>query len=470
MSTKASIYELEGRPPLRVAVPQGLQHVFAMFIGNLAPILVMAGLVDAVTGMPIITPQQRMLMIQCCMLASGFATIIQLYPIKIGKIQIGSGLPIVMGTSFAFVPTMSSIGVTFGIGAVIGAVIVASSVEILIGLFIKPLKKIITPIVIGSVLLSIGLYLLPVGITYLAGGAAAQNAYMTTREMIAHNEIVPESLAALASQFASWQNILMGSVVFLIIVILQRFARGLLKVSAIIIAIAVGYILAIILGQVDFGRVADASIIAAPIPFSIRPEFHLGPIISMAFMVVVSGIETIGHVNGMTMAVWDRPATNKETQGAVLADFAGNIIASCLNTLPNTSFGQNVGIVSMTKAVNKFCILITALVLVIAGLSPKVGAFLSVMPSSVLGGAVITVFAMIMLNGIKILAKEGFCERNVLIFVLTFGLGYSIAHNEALVSTLPPALGFILGNSTITVCFLAIILNLIFPKPKEKNA
>jgi len=187
----------------------------------------------------------------------------------------------------------------------------------------------------------------------------------------------------------------------------------------------------------------------------------------MAFMVVVSGIETIGHVNGMTMAVWDRPASNKETQGAVLADFAGNIIASCLNTLPNTSFGQNIGIVSMTKAVNKFCILITALVLVIAGLSPKVGAFLSVMPSSVLGGAVITVFAMIMLNGIKILAKEGFCERNVLIFVLTFGLGYSIAHNEALVSTLPPSIGFILGNSTITVCFLAIILNLIFPKQKE---
>ena len=286
-----TVYQLDGRPPLKVAIPLGLQHVFAMFIGNLAPILVMAGLVDIATGMPIITPQQRMLMIQCCMLASGLATILQIYPIKIGKLQIGSGLPIVMGTSFAFVPTMSSIGVTYGIGAVIGAVIIASCMEIFIGLMIKPLKKIITPIVIGSVLLSIGLYLLPVGVTYLLGGAGAQNAYRVMQEMLASNQAVPENLAALASQFASWQNILLGSIVFLTIVILQRFAKGLLKVSAIVIAIAAGYVVAIILGQVDFGRVADAGIISAPIPFSIRPEFHLGPIISMAFMVVVSAIE-----------------------------------------------------------------------------------------------------------------------------------------------------------------------------------
>jgi len=437
-----------------------------MFIGNLAPILLMAGLMDAATGMPIVTPQQRMLMIQCCMLASGIATVLQLYPIKLGKVRIGSGLPIVMGTSFAFVPTMSSIGVTYGIAAVIGAVIVASFVEVIIGLMIKPLKKVITPIVIGSVLLSIGLYLLPVGVTYLVGGAAAQNAYAAMKEMMTNNEIVPDSLAALASQFASWQNILMGGTVFLIIVMLQRFAKGLLKVSAIIIAITVGYILAIILGQVDFNKVAEASLISAPIPFSIKPEFHLGPIISMSFMVVVSAVETIGHVNGMTIAVWDRPATDEEAQGAVMADFAGNLIASCLNTLPNTSFGQNIGIVSMTKAVNKFCILITAIVLILAGLSPKVGAFLSVMPSSVLGGAVITVFAMIMLNGIKIIAREGFCERNVLIFVLTFGLGYAMSYNTTLINSMPPAIGFILGNSTITVCFLAIILNLIFPQSK----
>jgi len=463
------VYELKGRPPLAVAVPLGLQHVFAMFIGNMAPILVMAGLVDIATGSPIITPEQRALMIQCCMLASGFATIIQLYPIKLGSVQIGSGLPVVMGTSFAFVPTMSSIGVAYGIGAVIGAVIVASCLEIFIGLMIKQLRKIFTPLVIGSVLLSVGLYLLPVGVTYLAGGANVQSAYITQQSLIALGQVVPAETSALASQYASWQNLLMGGVVFFTIVFMQRFAKGVLKVSAIVIGIAAGYILAIILGQVDFSAVTEATLVSVPIPFSIRPEFHLGPIITMGFMVIVSSIETIGHVNGMTMAVWDRPATNKETQGALLSDFAGNIIASCFNTLPNTSFGQNIGIVSMTKAVNKFCILITALVLVLAGLSPKLGALMSVMPASVLGGAVITVFAMIMLNGIKIIAKEGFSERNILIFVLTFGLGYSMASNTTLVNNLPPALAFIFSNSTIAVCLIAIMLNLIFPCPKEEK-
>jgi len=280
---------------------------------------------------------------------------------------------------------------------------------------------------------------------------------------------VPANITALASQFASWQNLLMGGVVFLTVVVLQRFAKGILKVSAIFVAITVGYILAIILGQVNFSAVVNANIVAVPMPFSIRPEFHLGPILAMAIMVVVSGIETIGHVNGMTVAVWDRQATNKETQGALLADFAGNIIAASLNTLPNTSFGQNIGIVSMTKVVNKFCIFITALVLIFAGLSPKIGAVLSVMPSSVLGGAVITVFAMIMLNGIKMIAKAGFSERNILILALTFGAGYSIGNNRLLVEKLPHALSFIFSNPTVAVCVISMTLHLIFPQKGEKS-
>ena len=467
---QASVYELEGRPPIKQALPMGLQHVFAMFIGNLAPILVIAGLADAVTGAPVVTPEQRMLMLQCCMLASGLTTLIQLYPIKIGKVQIGAGLPIVMGTSFAFVPTMSSIGVQYGLGAILGAVMVGSLVEVLMGLFVKQIKKVISPIVIGSVLISIGLDLLPVGVTYFAGGAAAQSNFIAQQNLIAQGQEIPANVAALASQFASWQNLLMGSVVFLVIVILQRLAKGILKVSAIFIAIVIGYILAILLGQVNFGAVADAAFIAAPVPFTIRPEFHAGPMISMILIVIVSGIETMGHVNGMTSAVWNRRAFDKESQGAMMADAVGNIFAACLGSLPNTSFGQNIGIVCMTKAVNKFCILITAGVLILAGLSPKVGAVLSVMPSSVLGGAVITVFAMIMLNGIKIIAKEGFSDRNVLIFVLTFGVGYSIAGNAALVGRLPSAFAFIFGNATIAVCVISALLNLIFPKSAEEKA
>ena len=469
LSNNSQIYQLEGRPSLKAAIPIGLQHVFAMFIGNLAPILVLSGLVSSASGMPIITPEQRMLMIQCCMLASGLATVIQLYPIKIGSVQIGAGLPIVMGTSFGFVPTLSSIGIEYGINVILGSVIVASFVEVFMGLFVKHLRRFFSPIVIGSVLMSIGLYLLPVGVTYFAGGAAAENAYRTQQSLLAQGQEVPANIAAMASQFASWQNLLIGGTVFLIIVVIQRAGKGILKASAILIAISIGYILAIILGQVNFNAVVNASIVAVPVPYSIRPEFHLGPILAMAIMVVVSGIETMGHVNGMTVAVWDRQSTDKETQGALLADFAGNIIAASFNTLPNTSFGQNIGIVSMTKVVNRFCILITALVLILAGLSPKIGAMLSVMPSSVLGGAVITVFAMIMLNGIKMIAKAGFSERNVLILALTFGVGYAIGNNSLLVANLPPALRFIFSNPTVAVCVISMTLHLIFPQKGENN-
>ena len=466
-TAQSPIYELDGRPALRAAVPIGLQHVFAMFIGNLAPILVLSGLVSNATGMPIITPEQRMLMIQCCMLASGLATVLQLYPIKIRGIQIGAGLPIVMGTSFGFIPTLSIIGMEYGINVILGSVIVASFVEVFMGLYIKHLRKFFSPIVIGSVLMSIGLYLLPVGVTYFAGGAAAENAYRARQSLLAQGLEVPAYMATLAAQFASWQNLLMGGTVFIIIVVLQRFGKGLLKASAIFIAITVGYVLALILGQVNFAAVVNANVVAVPVPFSIRPEFHLGPILAMSIMVVVSGIETLGHVNGMTVAVWDRQATDKERQGALLADFAGNVIAASLNTLPNTSFGQNIGIVSMTKVVNKFCILIAALVLILAGLSPKAGAVLAAMPPSVLGGAVITVFAMIMLNGLKMIAKAGFSERNVLILALTFGVGYSIANNTLMVENLPPALRFIFSNPTIAVCVISMTLHLIFPQKGE---
>jgi NCS2 family nucleobase:cation symporter-2 len=466
LNRESMLYQLDGRAPLKEALPVGLQHVLAMFIGNLAPILVLAGVANIHTGEFIITQEQRMIMLQCCMFASGLATLVQLYPIKIpigGGIQLGSGLPIVMGTSFAFVPTLRTIGMEYGINVILGSVIVACFLEFFMGLFVNQLKKLFSPIVIGSVLMSIGLYLLPVGVTYFAGGAGAQANFAAAQSGAPHN-------AALAAQFGSWQNILMGGTVFVLIVVIQRFCKGILKVSAMLIAILVGYIMAIALGQINFAAVTNAGIVSVPIPFSIRPEFQLQPIIAMAIMVLVSGIETMGHVNGMTVAVWDRQAKTKETQGALLADFAGNLIAGSFNTLPNTSFGQNIAIVSMTKIVNKFAILTGALVLILAGLSPKIGAILSVMPSSVLGGAVMTVFAMIMLNGVKMIAKAGFSERNVLILALTFGVGYAIGNNSLLVGRLPLALNFIFSNPTVAVCVISILLNKLFPLSAEDKA
>jgi NCS2 family nucleobase:cation symporter-2 len=434
-----------------------------MFIGTLAPVLVLAGVMSKATGQPIITPEQRMLMVQCCMFASGLTTMLQLYPIKLGPIQIGAGLPIVMGTAFAFVPTMRSLGAEFGINVILGSIIVGSFVEIAMGLFIKPLKRFFPPLVIGAVLITIGLHLLPVGVQYFAGGAGPEANAAIRAGLIAQGKEVPANVAALASQYASWQNLLIGGTVFVIIIVLQRFAKGMVKISAILIGIIAGYILAIILGQVNFAQVASAKIISVPIPFFIKPEFNTQAIIAMAAIYVVSGLETMGNVNGITIAGFDREATIKETSGAVIADAAGSLIAAAFNTLPNTAFGQNAGIVAMTKVVNKFCIFTGALVLIVAGFCPKIGAIFSVMPSSVLGGAVVTVFAMIMLNGIKLCAKAGFSDRNLLILAITFGVGYAVGDNKTLVAHLPMALQYVFRDTTVAVCVISMLLNIIFP-------
>jgi NCS2 family nucleobase:cation symporter-2 len=465
------VYQLNGRPPFRIAFPLGLQHVLSMFIGNLAPVLVLAGIANVSTGELIITPAQRMLMVQCCMFASGVTTFIQLYPLKLGKsYQIGAGLPIVMGTAFAFVPTLRTLGAEFGINVVLGSVMVGGIVEILMGFFIKPLKRFFPPLVIGAVLMTIGMHLLPVGVQYFAGGAAAEANASIMQNLIAQGKEVPPNVAALAAQYASWQNLVIGFSVFIVILLLQRFAKGMLKISAILIGIIVGYVIALVLGQVNFQQFFNADIIAVPIPLSIRPEFRIEAILAIAAIYVVSGLETMGNINGITVAAFDREASTREMSGAVMADAAGSMFASVFNTLPNTAFGQNAGIVAMTKVVNKFCIASGAVVLILAGFVPKIGAIFSIMPSSVLGGAVVTVFAMIMLNGIKLIAKAGFSDRNLLILAITFGVAYAIGDNKLLVGHLPEWLQFIFKDTTVAVCVFSILLNIIFPPSEEEKA
>jgi NCS2 family nucleobase:cation symporter-2 len=463
------IYQLEGRPRLLTALPLGLQHVLSMFIGNLAPVLILAGLSNAATGRPIVTGEQRMLMVQCCMFASGITTLVQLYPVKLGSCQIGAGLPIVMGTAFAFVPTMRTIGAAYGINVVLGATMVGGLVEVLMGFFIRPLKKFFPPLVIGSVLVVIGLHLLPAGVTYFAGGSAAQANAAAAAELIAKGQEVPSDMAAMAAHYASWQNLALGAAVFLVIMVLQRTGRGIWKISAILIGITAGYALAIALGQVDFQPLLNAGFIALPVPFSIKPEFQFDAILGMAAIYVVSGLETMGNINGITVAAFDREATVKETSGAVMADAAGSIFAAVFNTLPNTAFGQNAGIVAMTRVVNKFCIASGALVLILAGFCPKIGAIFSIMPASVLGGAVLTVFAMIMLNGIKLIAKAGFSDRNLLILAITFGVGFAFSEDKLLVSRLPLVLRYVFRDSTAAVCIVSVLANLIFPADEAEK-
>lgn len=440
------IYQLDGRPPLQVALPLGLQHVLTMFVGNLAPVIIISGALVANGSM---STAQQLLMIQCAMLVSGLATLLQLYPIKIGRIQIGARLPIVMGTSFIFVSALLTIGIDHGPNVMFGAIIAGALVQVFIGLLYQPLSKFFPPIVIGCVLMAIGLSLLPVGTDYLAGGKEAVE----------------------AGTYGSWQNILVGLTVMLVVVAFQRWGKGFSKTVAILIAVVVGYIISGFLGMVDFAAIVNADPIALPVP-SFMPEFQLGPILTIGALYVVCALETIGNTNGITAAAFDRPATSKEVSGAILSDAVSCAFAGVFNALPNTAFGQNAGIVAMTKVVNRWCVATGAFVLILAGFFPPVGALFCAMPPAVLGGAVLTVFGMIIVNGIKLIISDGLSEYNILIICLTFGLGYGVTMQPDLIAAAPEWLASILHETTLTVFLVAFLANLAFRQfgsKKEDN-
>ena len=429
--SKELIYQLEGRPSLKIAAPLGLQHVLAMFTGNLAPIFIIAGAAK-------VTAQEQVMMIQCAMLVSALTTFIQLYPIRFGKnLQIGGGLPIVMGTSFAFVPTLTTITLAYGLPTALGGVIVGAIVEIIIGLLIKPAKRLFSPVVIGAVLVTIGIKLLGIGATYFAGGAGAPD-------------------------FASGQNLLLGFTVFVVVMLLQRFGKGMWKATAILIGLGVGFLLAIPMGKVSFDTIMQSGWISIPRPLYFIPEFRVDAILAFAAVYVVSSLETLGNTSGITMAGFNREATPSENSGAILADAVGSQIAGLFNCLPNTAFGQNAGIVAMTGVVNKFCIATGAIILVLASIVPKIGAVFAAIPSSVLGGAVISVFAMILINGFKMIAKAGFSEGNSLMLAVTFGIGYGLTQIPQITEQLPHTLQLIFGDTVASVCVVGVIANILF--------
>lgn len=434
------IYQLEGRPTFTTAFPLGLQHVLCMFTSNLAPILIVAAACGLSTA-------QTVIMIQSAMFVSGLTTFVQLYPIKLGKFQIGANLPIVMGTSFSFVPTMTSLAAASlaaglspsqALGAILGGCMVASMVEVFMGAFYKHISRFFPPLVVGAMLIAVGLNLLGVGVDYLAGGVGS-------------------------SDYGSVQNMALGLGVFAIVILLQHFGKGLVKNSAILIGLVIGYIISAFMGMVDFTTLQDYGLFSLPLPFQFELSFPIQPIISFAILFVASGLETIGSVNGITIAGFDRTASDQEVSGGIIADAVGSATAAMFNALPNTAFGQNAGIIAMTKIVNKWCIAMGAFVLIIAGFFPKLGALLSTIPSAVLGGALMTVFGTIMINGMKMVAKAGFTERNLLILSITLALGVGLTGKPEAIAHLPSALQFVFSDSVTATCIVAIIANLLFP-------
>lgn len=424
-----SIYQLDGKISLKQAIPLGMQHVLSMFVGNVSPLIIICGMLQ----MP---ADQKTMLIQNAMFIAGIVTLIQLYPIW----RIGAGLPIVMGTSSGFLPTVQATAVTYGYEAVMGASLTGALLEIILGFFIKPLKKYFPPVVTGVVVISIGLSLIPVGIKFLAGGVGAED-------------------------FGAPSNLFLGFLVMSIIIFLMQFTKGFTKTSAILIGIIVGYIVSIFMGKVDFSSVASASWISIPKPFAFGFEFKIEVIIPIAIMYVATAVETIGDVSGITVGGLNREAKDKELSGAVIADGVGSAIASCFGILPNTSFSQNVGLVAMTKVVNKFAIMTGAVFLILAGFIPKLGAVVSAVPQAVLGGASIIMFAMIAVSGMQLLFKENMSGRNAVIVALALGLGFGLGSVPDVLQHLPSWANLIFAQSGIVVSFIvAAFMNFILPK------
>ena len=430
-----NVYRLDGRVPLSRAIPLGIQHVMAMFLGNVSPLLIICGMLNMDVGI-------KTSLIQNSMFIAGVVTLIQLYPIW----KVGCRLPVVMGTSSGFIGTCKSIGSNFGYGAIIGASLTGAILEIILGFFINPLKKLFPPVVTSLVIMSIGLSLLPVGINYFAGGSGAPD-------------------------FGHWKHLLVGLIVVVVIVVLKQFTKGFLSVSAILIGIIVGYLAAIALDMVDFQPIADAAWFSLPKPIfllDMRMEFHWQAMIAMAIMFVATAVETVGDISGITNGGLDREPTNEELSGGVIADGAGSLLAALFGVLPNTSFSQNVGLVTVTKVVNRFCIMTGAVFLILCGFIPKLSAIFSAMPQSVLGGAAVIMFAMILVSGMQSLQREKLNGRNGMIVALALGLGVGLGMVPSALDQLPAWVGQIFAQNGIIMTFvIATGLNLILPKDKE---
>lgn len=435
-----NIYKLDGRVPIVEAVPLGIQHIFAMFLGNISPLLIVCGLIN-------MDDATKTILIQNAMFVAGLITLLQLYPIW----KLGARLPIVMGTSSGFISTAKAIAVANGYSAILGASIVGAIFEMILGFFVKPLKKILPPIVTSLVIISIGLSLLPVGINYFGGNSAGPG----------------------SEGFGDPKNLFVGTVVILVIILLKQFTKSFLSVASILIAIVVGYIVSICLGMVDFTAVSEAAWISIPKPIvmidGIGIEFVPSAVVAMVIMYISTTVETVGNISGITNGGLDREPTDNEISGGVIADGFGSFFAALFGVLPNTSFGQNVGLITTTKVVNRFVIATGAVFLLLVSFFPKLSALFTAMPQSVLGGAAVIMFAMIFVSGLQSLTREKITERNGLIIALSLGLGIGISNVPAVLDQLPSWVGQIFAQNGIIMTFvIATVLNLILPNKDER--
>jgi len=426
-----NIYKLDGKVPVGKAIPFGLQHILAMFVANIAPILIVAGACG-------LSAAQTTNLVQCAMIA-GVGSLIQLFPLW----KIGSGLPIVMGISFTFVSIFCVIGPEYGYGSVVGAILVGGLVEGTLGLFAKYWRKIVSPIVAASVVTSIGFSLLSVGATSFGGGSGSPD-------------------------FGSWKNLLLGFITLLACLLFQIFAKSYFKQLSVLFGLVVGYIVAACMGIVDFSALKECGVIAIPRFMPFTPEFHVGPIVTVILIFLVSATETIGDTSALAASALNRDVTDKEITGSIACDGYISSLSALFGCLPITSFSQNVGLIAMTKVINRFTIATGAGIMILAGLFPIFGALLNTLPEAVLGGCTIIMFGNIVISGLQMISNCGFSQRNITIAALSLSVGIGFTQVPEIFSIFPDVVQNVFADNCVATVFLiAIIANLVLPKEKE---
>lgn len=424
------VFQQRGIPPVGQLVPLGLQHVVAAVVGIITPAIIVASTCG-------LSPEDSTLLIQVSLMLTGVATLLQLFPIFQ---RIGSGLPVVMGISFAYLPTLKAIGGQFNFGTILGAEIIGGLVAILFGIFVKQIRPLFPPVVTGTVIFTIGLSLYPTAVTYMAGGSSSDS-------------------------FGSIRNWVVALVTFAVVIVLQHFTKGVLKLGAILFGMIVGYVLSLPLGLVDFANVFSYQWFSVPMPMHFEIIFEPSACVSLAIVYVVNAVQTIGELSSTTAGGMNRMPTDRELSGGIIGQGLMSVVGALFGGLPTASYSQNVGIVTVNRVINRAVFTFAALILLVAGFIPKFGAILTTIPQPVIGGATLSVFSTIAMTGVRMITGQAFTTRTATVVGLSVALGVGICQvGTSCFQGFPAWVGTVFASTPVVVAaIMAILLNLILP-------
>lgn len=457
---RATLFDLDGVPPMGQAIPMALQHVVAMIVGCVTPALIIGNIPQLA-----LTQEMKVLLIQSSLVIAAISTLLQVLPIgKKGGFRFGSGLPVIIGISFAYLPSLQGISTAengMGLAYIAGSMVVGGIIATLTGFFIKPIRKYFPPIITGTVIFTIGLSLYPTAVNYMAGGAGNTLAKFLDGTLV---------LKTQALTYGSWQNWVVALITLAVTTSLNHWAKGIAKLASILLGMVAGYLVAMAFGMVDFSKVAAAGNFALPQLMPYGFQFELGSAIAIGLLFFINSIQAIGDFTGTTVGGMDREPTDDELQGGIVCYGVTNLAAAFFGGLPSATYSQNVGIVVTTKVVNRLVFALASVLILAAGIFPKFSALLTTIPQCVLGGATITVFSMIAMTGIKLIVSQEMNYRNMSIVGLSVALGVGIWQAAASIGQFPEVFTTIFGKSPVVVATLmALLLNQILPNPDKKK-